>query len=208
MVRESSLHKRSVITAEAKTAKAALREDVRRFKFKAAVQRSLFCGIRTDNIIEVSKSLENGADLTLKDKNGKIPLFNALLFGCVFKNLDIIRFLLDRGSDVNSVATDGYTPLHIACIYVEVGMAKLLLDYGADITAVNSNSQTPLDTLRRKRQAEKQSIYEYAQKCPAECWRRRQSMVLLHYSAPRSSALPSAKLLNNKDVFFHLVSFL
>ena len=61
--------------------------------------------------------------------------------------LDIVRSLLDKGSDVNE--TDGHrvTPLHLTSTSVEV--AKLLIERGAYVNARTKRGRTPLHSTIR-----------------------------------------------------------
>lgn len=68
---------------------------------------------------------------TEKDENGWILLHHAAEQGSV----DAMRYLIERGSDVNARTNTGYTPLYIA---IETGVfstdiAELLITHGADV---------------------------------------------------------------------------
>ena len=69
------------------------------------------------------------------------------------ENVETMKLLLHAGCDVNSVNTQGNTPLHLAVTFVpgpeqeEIlkEMLELLLDLGADTKLVNKNGQTVMD---------------------------------------------------------------
>lgn len=77
------------------------------------------------------------------------PDFKATPLGAASGNgqLDIVRSLLDSGSDVNE--TDGHrlTPLHLTSTGVEV--AKLLIERGAFVNARTKRGRTPLHSTIR-----------------------------------------------------------
>ena len=56
----------------------------------------------------------------------------------------IVSIFLDAGIDVNSVGSDGQTPLMAACESGSYATVQLLLEKGADVNSVNSNGNTPL----------------------------------------------------------------
>lgn len=56
----------------------------------------------------------------------------------------IVSIFLDAGIDVNSVGSDGRTPLMTACRSGAYATVQLLLEKGADVNSVNSNGYTPL----------------------------------------------------------------
>jgi uncharacterized protein len=72
--------------------------------------------------------LNNGANLKL---SGTV-LYIASLRG----RTEIVRFLLDRGLDVNTTDSSGYTALMAACQERKSDVVQLLLERGADVNAV------------------------------------------------------------------------
>ena len=72
---------------------------------------------------------------------------------CKLPCVETMKLLLHAGCDVNSVNTQGNTPLHLAVTFVpgpeqeEIlkEMLELLLDLGADTKLVNKNGQTVMD---------------------------------------------------------------
>ena len=72
---------------------------------------------------------------------------------CKLPCVETMKLLLHAGCDVNSVNTQGNTPLHLAVTFVpgpeQVGsleeMLELLLDLGADTKLVNKGGQTVMD---------------------------------------------------------------
>ncbi|XP_043964694.1 myotrophin isoform X3 [Gambusia affinis] len=59
---------------------------------------------------------------------GRKPLHYAADFG----QLDVIKYLLDKGADVNATDKHGLTPLMNACFEDHKECAKILLEKGAD----------------------------------------------------------------------------
>jgi ankyrin repeat protein len=59
--------------------------------------------------------------------------------------LETVRYLLDRGSDIDAVTKDGRTALHMAAQRGDIAMMTLLLARGAPIDARDANGWTPLD---------------------------------------------------------------
>ena len=85
--------------------------------------------------------LENGADASLADEEGRTPLNAA----CYTNNIPVITILLDAGADINARANgdeDGFTPLISATEHPTVETLAFLLDRGADISARDSYGVT------------------------------------------------------------------
>lgn len=79
---------------------------------------------------EKTKELVNkGVDINYQDKSYGST---ALILACQYNFVDIAKFLIENGADLNLQANNGYTPL-IAAASVSVELTELLLSKGADI---------------------------------------------------------------------------
>jgi ankyrin repeat protein len=87
---------------------------------------------------DVAKFLvEKSAEITGENKNDSKALIEASASGCI----GIVKYLIDRGADVNRVYTDNrheFTPLLISVINSHADIVKLLLAHGAD-TEIEGN---------------------------------------------------------------------
>ena len=72
------------------------------------------------------------------------PDEEALLLAAEDNDVDSIIDLLDRGTPVDCVTDDGYTPLQLACNFGAAEAAEVLLDRGADINHSSKDMTTPL----------------------------------------------------------------
>ena len=78
--------------------------------------------------------IDGGAPLEALTFNGWAPLHRA----CVKGELEVVRYLLDRGADVNRQDTENErTCLHIAYIFAHFEVAKLLIEAGAGVELKN-----------------------------------------------------------------------
>ncbi|RSL97661.1 hypothetical protein CDV31_012939 [Fusarium ambrosium] len=90
-----------------------------------ALQVAIFWG-RYD----VAKILvTSGADLTVRDTNGRTPLLLATQLG----QPEMVQFLLDHGADINDKDNDNYSAVHTAIHSGEYQVLNLLLKAGADV---------------------------------------------------------------------------
>ena len=64
----------------------------------------------------------------------------------VSKNVDAskIKYLIERGADVNAKEQYGQTPLHYASYYNHIETTELLIERGADVEAKDEWEMTPL----------------------------------------------------------------
>lgn len=66
-------------------------------------------------------------------------------------NIELIKFLIDRGSDINKKGLYGYTPLHISVGMNNIEITKLLIENGADVNIKDDKGEIPLiKALRSK----------------------------------------------------------
>ena len=75
-----------------------------------------------------------------RERGRSSPLHCASALG----HVEICRYLLDHGAEVDSRASDGCTPLHYSCQVGHVEVTRLLLSRGADVAAVDNRLDTPL----------------------------------------------------------------
>ncbi|XP_068785291.1 protein phosphatase 1 regulatory subunit 12C [Struthio camelus] len=70
---------------------------------------------------------------------------SALHQACIDENMEVVRFLVESGADLDQADNEGWTPLHVAasCGYRDI--ARYLLDHGANVAAVNSDGDLALD---------------------------------------------------------------
>ena len=88
--------------------------------------------------------IENGADLNIQCNLGRNPLYLACKEGLT----DVVRSLLEHGSDVHSEANNQFESrkqaIHIAAQLNHREIICLLLKHGADINAVTGSGDSPL----------------------------------------------------------------
>jgi ankyrin repeat protein len=76
--------------------------------------------------IDVSKTRASNPDLSLIDA------------AVSMRSPKIVRLLIDYGADINTIDSDGDTPLHRAASQGSLEIVKSLLDAGADVGAKNN----------------------------------------------------------------------
>ena len=94
--------------------------------------------------------LEHGADVGLRDNDGRVPLHLVSGWWRVKdenKRLILTRLLLEHSADVNAQDMRGATPLHLASYHRRPTIARLLLNRGANINAENAQGRNPMHEL-------------------------------------------------------------
>ncbi|KAL5603697.1 hypothetical protein FOVSG1_006447 [Fusarium oxysporum f. sp. vasinfectum] len=98
------------------------------------------------NIEVVKMLLEKGADATVVDKDGWMPLLLASRNGYS----EMVKLLLEKGADATAADKDGWTPLHEASWNGHLEITKMLLEKGADATVADKDGSTPLHLASRR----------------------------------------------------------
>lgn len=92
---------------------------------------------RAGDLLMVNTLLSFKANPRLRNALGE----TALMLAAVEGHLDVVRRLIDAGSEING---DGWTALHYAAWKGRREVCKLLIDNGADIDARGVNGITPV----------------------------------------------------------------
>ncbi len=84
--------------------------------------------------------ISNGADVSMKDKLGRIPLHWAAEGG----KTEVARVLIRHKSPMNLLCANSGPPLNLAVAANQVEMAELLLQEKSDVTVEDANGKTAL----------------------------------------------------------------
>lgn len=82
------------------------------------------------------------ADVNLKDHGGRTALINAC--SSYGNNLDQVKYLVEKGADMNAKNIDGQTSLMKASRFGHLNIVKYLVEKGADVNAKDTAGQTVL----------------------------------------------------------------
>jgi len=119
-----------------------------------------------DRIELVRYLLDNGADPNhrLDAKYYMFDNWTVLHTAAFYCDIDIVKILVEHGAHVDSVDSEGYTPLFYAAQRNTIDMIQYLLDNGADKTHLNTGGQTAaacaIDSANRYANAEFIESYE------------------------------------------------
>lgn len=89
--------------------------------------------------------------IRLQNANLTSPTGDSLLMVAVYKgNLEMTKFLLEHGANVQARNEQGYTALHLAMPWMKIEIADLLLEHKADLCAKTKKGEIPLSLLGSK----------------------------------------------------------
>jgi ankyrin repeat protein len=100
---------------------------------------ALFWSIKGNLLRYVKKAIKNGAD-----KNGNFKS-SPLVEACYYNYIDIIKYLIEIGANINYITNDCWSPLHAASYKNNIDCVKLLINSGAKINIKDYVNATPLD---------------------------------------------------------------
>ena len=92
------------------------------------------------DFVRVRELLHRGADVNVRDEDGRTPLFSAVLGGSV----GLVGLLLESGAQINARDKEGWTALHFAAQEHEPEIARLLVARGADVNARDEDGASVL----------------------------------------------------------------
>jgi uncharacterized protein len=92
------------------------------------------------HVESVEVAIEEGADLSARDRDGGTALHNAVIEG----SLPMTTILLRAGLDVDARNKNGQTPLHLASRMYQTELVDLLIKEGAEVDPQDQHGNTPL----------------------------------------------------------------
>ncbi|HVR34542.1 MAG TPA: ankyrin repeat domain-containing protein [Methylomirabilota bacterium] len=104
-----------------------------------ALQQRLGFVVQKEMEETVSALIEHGADVTVKDSDGRTALHHAVLRRF---SAQVVSLLIEKGADVNARDSHGNTPLHWAVNDFKI--SQLLLENGAEVNALSEAGKSPL----------------------------------------------------------------
>ena len=119
---------------------------------------------KSGNIKGVKKAIADGANVNARDNSGTALNHATAVMHSNDGHLEVVRFLISIGADVNSKGTWGKTPLYNAVYWFRMEIAEMLLTNGADVKVIvydglayesildraNNNNTLELANLLRK----------------------------------------------------------
>jgi uncharacterized protein len=90
---------------------------------------------------EMNRLLEGGSHIDAKVGDYETTV---LMEVSVQGNAEVMKFLIEKGANVNLSDKDGWTALMGATVQGHLGSVKLLLSHGAEVNAKNDNNETAL----------------------------------------------------------------
>ena len=74
---------------------------------------------------------------------GQLKVINTKVFASIWTHVvQAVKFLLDKGADVNKVSTSGASVLHWATLSRSKEVVELLIHRGANVESVDKQAQT------------------------------------------------------------------
>jgi len=102
--------------------------------------------IYNNDLKNIKYLVEKGVSLTDDDLRNSDPTFQLLHSAIDKKNIDvnIIKYLIENGSDINAKNWKGETPLILSAKHLHLEIIRYLIENGADINAKDDNGRTSL----------------------------------------------------------------
>ena len=131
------------------------------------LEQSLFKAVKEDNKKKVDYILRLRCDVNAVDEKSRTPIMFAksvdvadllIKYGAELtiwtlndthilhevEDLDVLKFLVKKGADVNCKNSEGISPLMQASLYQNKERMEALIDVGADVNTVDNKNRTPI----------------------------------------------------------------
>ena len=109
------------------------------------------------DVSKVVEMLEAGMPIDIT--NGEYG-WTALITAAFKNRTDVVRYMLDKGADVNKQARQGWTALHHASIKNNTDVMRMLLQHGAIKDIKDKFGSTPIDEAHSRNQKEAVDLLE------------------------------------------------
>ena len=118
------------------------------------------------NFDEVKRLVdEEGVDVESSDDRNRSNCDTPLMKAAMHGHVDIVRFLLDRGANIDNRSDIDDTALHYAAYYGHDEIVKLLIERGANLHVRDDHdNRTPLDDAKNKNKSSTVAIIKKATK--------------------------------------------
>jgi ankyrin repeat protein len=148
----------------------------------SANESEIVIAIKNENLKTVKRLIkENPASLDQYDGNGLAPIHYAAAFN---SKIDIVKFLIDSGVNVERKSQQDYTPLFAAAaINPDSTVAKYLVERGADVNKRIVNGMTVLHVACMSPRASAETIKFLIQKKANANAKDKNGLTPLHYAA-------------------------
>ncbi|HEY9059749.1 MAG TPA: ankyrin repeat domain-containing protein [Pseudobacteroides sp.] len=83
-------------------------------------------------------------DINQRDYYGSTPLITAFNIADKDKRKKVVKYLLEKGSDINTRSNSGTAALHNAVFSGDYDLVKMLIDKGANVNVCDVSNTTPL----------------------------------------------------------------
>jgi len=116
--------------------------------------------VRFGSVEDVRFFIDQGVDVNMIDNNDDLKRMPLHLAASDNSNVDVVKYLISEGANVNAEDDSGMTPLHWAIVgNANIDVIKCPIEQGADIHAKSSSGKTPFDIANTE---EKKSVLSEA----------------------------------------------
>ena len=124
--------------------------------FKAVIANKL-------NSVEYLHSIVK-IDINIKNMKNQTLLHMASKYG----NLDIAKYLISNGTNIEEKDVNGETALHLACRYNHLQIVEYLISQGANKDPINNKQETPFIFAKMKNHSQIINYFIYKFKYPSK----------------------------------------
>jgi ankyrin repeat protein len=111
------------------------------------IKKELFNACEKGNILQIEELLKTNK-LHIDIQNG--DNCTLLMMACLYGHIELIRFLINKGSNLESKDRVGHTAIMYVFIHNNIDIIKLFIEKGSNLDVVDSYGSTFFDYLSKK----------------------------------------------------------
>lgn len=112
--------------------------------YQSEYSRLLFAAVKSDDVASIKALLIRGGNINFRDPNSG---YTPTMYAVKVNRMKALRYLITKGSDINSIANDGRTAMHLAAMSRNTEAMKVLMAANADVTITDNNGKRPADYI-------------------------------------------------------------
>ena len=112
--------------------------------YKSEYSTLLFAAVKSDDVSSIKALLTRGGEINFRDPNSG---YTPLMYAVRVYRIKALRYLITKGANINSIANDGRTAMHLAAMSRNTEAMKVLMSANANVMVADTSGKRPADYI-------------------------------------------------------------